>query len=258
MLDTSQPRAPMGSLAWGAGRVGRLTGGEKMRLVRNLAYVQVRELVDAGRHRLGQLNPAKVELDSLLPPQDGLVADALALAEDTHEKALLFHSWRTYLFGTLFAAREGFAYDRSLFFAAAILHDIGLTKDHSPRICERCFALSGGEHVHHYLNEKGHSPEVSYKVGNDVAMHLNGWISRKRHGPEPHLVSRGAVCDLFGFGRRRITPKTITEVIQRFPRQGSIEALQFETAPHPSVTRPAVMTSVAGGKAPPDKFVEYV
>lgn len=244
----------MGTLDWGKDNAGQLTRGEKLRLIGNLAYVQVREAVDSARQRLGLLRPVAVAIDDLVPPQSALVDDALALAEETHQEALLFHSWRTYFFGALLAAHERIAYDRPLFFASAILHDLALTRDHRPHLCERCFALSGGERVRDHLQAKGHPPQVSEKVGNAIALHLNAWVSARQHGAEAHLVSRGAVCDLFGAGRRRLPQSSLAEVLARYPRAGVTEALQFETAKHLPNTRPAVMTGLSGGKAPPDPF----
>lgn len=247
-------RAPMGTLAWGCGNAGELKRDEKFRLIGKLAYVHVREVFDVFRHRIGLLTPSAIELDELLPAPTTLVEDARRLAEETHEQALLFHSWRTYLFGALLAAHERIEYDRSLFFAAAILHDIGLTEGHSPHLCNRCFALSGGDRVRDYMQAKGHPVDVGQRVGDAIALHLNAWVSKRMHGAEAHLVSRGAVCDLFGAGRRRLAPTTLAQILQRFPRHGVIEALQFATADHRSGTRAAVMTALSGGNAPPEPF----
>lgn len=245
----------MGTMAWGRGRTGSLGLVEKIRVVGNLGYLQAREASDALRRAAaGGLQPATIELADLMPPETSLVEDALALAEETQEQALLFHSWRTYLFGVLLAAHELIPIDRPRFFAAALLHDTGLTRGHVPRVSDRCFALSGGERVDAYLREKGHPTDVAHEVGDAIALHLNGWVSRRRHGAEAHLVSRGAVCDLFGAGRRRLPHDSVVQILQRFPRDGMIEGLQFETAVHPAGTRPAVMTRLAGGKAPTDHF----
>ncbi|WP_404934548.1 HD domain-containing protein [Nitratireductor sp. L15S-10] len=252
--DQHPRNAAMGTLAWGQGRDGSLTSTEKIRLIGNLAYVQIRERFDTMRCRLGLLVPAQLELESILPPNTALVEDALGLASETHQDALFYHSWRTYLFGALIAAHERLAYDPSLFFAAAILHDIGLTEHHEPHLCSRCFALSGGERVRAHLRSKGHAETAAQKVGNAIALHLNGWVSARTHGAEAHLVSRGAVCDLFGAGRHRIAPATLSAVLERFPRNGVIEALQFGTARHKESTRPAVMTSLSRGKAPAEPF----
>lgn len=249
-----QTTAPMGTLAWGDGNDGTLRQTETFRLIGNLAYVQIREISDNLRERLGLLRPQEIALDELLPPQTALVQDALGLAEQTHEQALLFHSWRTYFFGAMLASYEGIKYDPSLFFASAILHDLGLTEGHTPQLCECCFAVSGGHRARRYLKSKGHSEEASEQVGNAIALHLNGWVSKRKHGAEAHLVSRGAVCDLFGAGRRRLPRNNLREILVRYPRDGVIDALQFETAEHRKGTRPAVMTKLAGGKAPRDPF----
>jgi hypothetical protein len=244
----------MGTLAWGDGNGGELSRPEKIRLVRNLAFVQVRDVVDAIGQRLGWLRPAAISLDEMAPPETALARDAMQLAVETHDQALLFHSWRTYYFGAMLAAHERIEYDRALFFSAAILHDIGLTNGHSPRLCDCCFALSGGARVRDYLQAKGHPKEVGDKVGDAVALHLNGWVSKSRHGAVAHLVSRGAGCDLFGAGRHRLEEASLAQVLKRYPRDGVIEALQFETADHHHDTRPAVMTGLAGRKAPRDPF----
>jgi hypothetical protein len=253
-IASSATRAPMGSIVWGQDRpTGSLTTREKATLVRNMAYLQVREAVDAVRAGFGGLRPAAIDLDDLLPPENALVEDARSLAEETQEQSLLFHSWRTYLFGVLLAAHDNFPVDRSRYFAAAILHDTGLTPNHRPHLSNRCFALSGGERVEAYLRDKGHPDDARY-VGDAIAMHLNAWVPRQRHGAEAHLVSRGATCDLFGAGRRRLPRDSVVQILRRFPRAGLIEGLQFETAHHARGTRPAVMTKVAGGKAPTDHF----
>ena len=254
--DSFERRPAMGSLAWGAGATGRMTRVEAVGLVGNLMQAQAREAVDAARSALGLLRPCETAIEALAPPQTALVQDALTLAEETHEAALLHHSWRTYLFGVLFAQHERITYDRSLLFAAAILHDLGLTRGHEPSLCKRCFALSGGERAQRYLDACGHPPEVGRKVGDAIALHLNGWVSRRLHGAEAQLVSRGAFCDLFGVGRRRVAASTLKAVLAAHPRAQVTEALQFETAQHHRGTRPAVMTAMSGRKAPRDPFID--
>jgi len=252
--DNLKSRPAMGTMEWGRERGGALSRGEKLRLVGNLGYLQVREAIDGLRQGVGLLHPSTIELDHLMPPETSLVQDALRLAEETQEEALLFHSWRTYLFGVLFAAHEQVRVDRSLLFAAAILHDTGLTSGHTPQVEEQCFALSGGVRVDSYLREKGHPGEVARRVGDAIAIHLNAWVLVRRYGAEAHLVSRGAVCDLFGAGRRRLPHESLAQILRRIPRAGVTEGLRFETAVHSAGSRPDVMTRLSGGKAPADKF----
>ncbi len=253
-MKSSSIAPDLGTLAWGKKKAGKLNSAEKGRIVANIAYLQIREACDGARQSLGGLRPQPLDLDDLSPPQTSLVTDALHLAEATHEQPLLFHSWRVYFFGAMLAAHERIEFDRSIFFASAILHDIGLTKDHSPKLCDCCFAISGGARVQEYLCTKGHPPATSDKIGNAIALHLNAWVSKTKHGAEAHLVSRGAVCDVFGAGRRRLPKGALAQLLSRFPRTGVIEGLQYETADHFPGSRPAVMTRLTGGKAPPDPF----
>lgn len=247
-------KAPMGTIAWGQKNDGKLRHGEKLRLIGNLAYAKVSDVIDAARSGAGYLKPSTVELDDVLPNQDSLVQDALGLAQETHEQPLLFHSWRSYLFGALLADQEEVRVDRSLYFAAAILHDIGLTDGHRPHLCDRCFALSGGERAKTHLDSKGHPPAVGTSVGNAISLHLNAWVSKRLHGAEAHYVSRGAICDIFGIGRHRISRETLVSVLDRFPRTGMIESLRFGRGDHLPETRPAVLIKVSGGKPPTNPF----
>jgi len=61
-----------------------------------------------------------------------MVKDAEELARDTHAQDLLSHAYRTYYFGAMLAAYRKLRYDREAHFAAAILHDIGLTSRELP------------------------------------------------------------------------------------------------------------------------------
>ncbi|NHF72587.1 HD domain-containing protein [Paracoccus xiamenensis] len=248
----------MGSLDWGAGGRGALVWNEKLRLLGNLILVKAADSWDRVTETLGLLRPEWTDTEVLLPPMNALTADALALAEETHAPALLAHSWRTYLFGALLARHERIDFDPSLFFAAAILHDLGLTESHKPELCQACFALSGGERVRDHLHSRGHSQATARKIGDAISLHLNGRVSRYRHGAEAHLVSRGANCDLFGAGRRRISRVNLIEIHELHPRDGVLDALRFESARHLRHTRAQVMTALSKGKRLPEPFADIV
>ena len=138
-----QSKNALGSVAWGESSKGVLDEDEKIRVVENLKFVMSQEQVDADRRRLGLLNPKYIRIETLAPPDSRIANDALAYAEETHVAPLLRHSWRTYYFGALIASHDGIEFDRELSFAAAILHDLGLTVSANPRSCDCCFAVGG-------------------------------------------------------------------------------------------------------------------
>lgn len=242
----------MGTLAWGEATRGRLSRAEVARLLGNLAFVRVREAWDALRAAAGLLRPAEMGVMDLAPPRTAFTLDALSHAEETHGPALLFHSWRTYYFGALIARHDGIAFDPELFFAAAILHDAGLTGENPAPLDACCFAVAGAGLARDHLLGCGHDRMRAEAVGDAIALHLNMHVSLRRHGPEAFLVARGAVCDLFGAGHRRLHPRDVAAVLADHPRDGVIEALRFETAEHMPGSRPGVMTGIFGRSAPPN------
>ncbi len=104
-----------------------------------------------------------------------------------------------------------------------------------------------------HLHACGHH-RAAKPVGNAIALHLNLYVSRRLHGAEAHLLLRGAVCDLFGVGGRRVAQPGREALVRRFPRDGVIEALRFETADHMPGSRAALLTSLAGRKAPEHRY----
>lgn len=250
---TKQTRT--GTLAWGEVSNGVLNKREAAGMVARLGFVQAREAKDRMARALGLLTPSPVELDDLSPAPSALVRDALAYAEETHGAALLRHSWRTFYLGALIARQEGVATDHEILFAASILHDVGLTDTHTVPLSACCFAVSGGLRARDHLRTCGHHHNAE-AVGDAIALHLNLHVSRRLHGAEAYLLSRGAVCDLFGAGRHRVDESTLQKLFARFPRDGVIEALQFETADHVDGSRASLLTSLSGKKAPRTPFFD--
>jgi hypothetical protein len=208
------------------------------------------------RQKLRLLPVSDVSLDALQPPNTSLAKDALDFAQETHSQALLFHSWRTYYLGRLIAAQRGIDHNNEMFFTAAILHDLGLTSDNSVPLSKCCFAVQGARQAKTYLDGCGYDSAATDKISEAIALHLNIHVSRKLHGAEAFMLARGATCDLFGFGRRRIKQDNLNDLFGRFPRGGVIEALQFETADHLKGSRGDFLTGLSGGKAPKTPFFD--
>jgi len=242
----------MGSLAWGTARQGRMNMREKGQLLLNLLLARSQDALEGGLLNAGWLRQPEIALDSLMPAPCALVEDALALAQQTHALPLLHHSWRTYWLGALIGVQQQIVHDSALLFAAAILHDIGLTKGHHPGSCNCCFAISGGQRVHRYLLERGHPSVHASRVGEAIARHLNIRLSLHQHHPETHLLSRGALCDLVGVGRHLIAPSLRAELQRRFPREGIETALKLNTASHCAGSRGHFISWVTGERLPGD------
>ncbi|WP_310619622.1 HD domain-containing protein [Flexibacterium corallicola] len=265
MLKVSGENEPsstmMGTLAWSERQApydkGRLTNWEKVRLFGNVARMGLLEAKDQALYKFGRISRTEASLEDLLPPQTALVEDSLSFARETHSKSLLDHSWRTYYFGALLGRYAKLDVDRELLFAAAILHDTGLVKERPVDVSACCFAVAGGKRSRDHLISCGHCERKARGIGDAISLHMNLYVSARTHGAVAHLLSRGAMCDVFSLGARRIGRSSLQSLMSKHPRSGLIQALEIETAEHLSGTRPAVMGRLSGGKMPKTAFDRF-
>src|ERR1700722_20460956 len=73
--------------------------------------------------------------------------------------------YRTYYIGAMLVSYYKLKYDRESHFAAALLHDIGLTESRIAPLKQCCFAVSGGRQARDFLLDKHHPPAQAQVVG---------------------------------------------------------------------------------------------
>src|ERR1700730_6935674 len=216
-------RPVFGTLEWGKKNNGVLTRTERLHFLRNMAFLAAREVTDVVRTKLGLLKPVKLELSDLTPPDTQMVKDAEELARDTHTQDLLSHAYRSYYFGAMIAAYRKLKYDSEVYFTAAILHDIGLTESRIAPLKQCCFAVSGGRQARDFLLNKDHPAVKAQIVGDAISAHLNLHLPVRKYGAVASLVAKGAVCDLFGFEKRRL-PEEFKSELRRTCPAGDLQA----------------------------------
>jgi hypothetical protein len=208
----------VGSVAWGEATKGILNEAEQGQLLENFKFIFSQERLDAERRRLGLLNPKFISIADLAPPETSMVRQSLARVQEIYSPPLLRHCWRTYFFGSLIALHDGVQVDRELGFTASMLHDLCLTPTSNPQPCDCCFAASGGVHARDFLLSKGFEEKDADIVAHAVAVHLNYHVPAEEHGAEAFLVTRGAICDVFGTGTSRMADQSVKDVLARYPR----------------------------------------
>jgi hypothetical protein len=218
-------RPKFGTLEWSKKNNGALTPTERLHFLRNMAFLAAREASDAIRDKLGLLKPVDLNVSDFAPPDARMAKDAEVFAYETHTQDLLSHGYRTYYFGAILASYSKLKYDKELFFTAALLHDIGLTDSRAVPLTECCFAVSGGRQVHDFLICRGHSPEKAKVVGEAISAHLNLHLPVREYGEVAALVAKGAVCDLFGFGKRRLSGNFKRDLLRAYPAGNLQDAL---------------------------------
>ena len=236
--------ALMGTLAWADKTGGRLSADEKIALARNLASLRAEMVFDEVRYQNGVLRPAKIELDTLTPPDTKLVRDADEFARSVYSDVLWAHCLRTYYFGAQVAAFDGIKFDREVFYAAAICHDVGINEGVAGPVAACCFAHSGGRLTCETLSGKGHG-EAAVRIGDAISTHMNLVVPKDQYPSESTLVAVGATCDIFGAYVRRIEPTTLAATVERAPRAGLFQAfVPFLFKPHLEDSRTALLVQM--------------
>lgn len=127
------------------------------------------------------------------------------------------HSFRSFLFGMLFAEREGIRpgdeFDPELLFLACVLHDLGTSPE--ARGGQR-FELDGADMAAELLTGHGFGAEKVDLVWEAIALHSTPAIPERR-GPIAALTRHGVGMD-FGRQAEIVTEDQAVAIHTRFPR----------------------------------------
>ena len=165
---------------------GLLTPTERFRFLRNMAFLATREVTDVIRTKIGLLKPVKSQSfltwprrtrawskmqKSMRAPPIHKTYCRTATARITSAPCLLRIVSQIY---------------REAHFAAALLHDIGLTESRITPLKQCCFAVSGGRQARDFLRSKDHPAAKAQVVGEAISAHLNLHVpvestARSRH-----------------------------------------------------------------------------
>lgn len=205
----------LGAHAWTFRTGGQLTGAETRTLLLPLAKAHAGNGV--GRLvMLAHLNSGRrktVDLRALVPPSSVLTRAAEEYAQQRLTPMLLNHSYRTYAFGMALGALESVDVDRELFFAAAMLHDVGLAGHRQPVD----FTLASARAARDVAEAVGLSTAGTETVRDAITLHHTPGVALD-HGPVAYLLSAGAGVDVAGLRSWQLPPKFLARVVEQRPR----------------------------------------
>jgi hypothetical protein len=150
------------------------------------------------------------------PPDSRFARTALEACRDLSSEALAGHCLRTWLWADALAQVERLGHDCELLFAAAALHDLGLTPKHWCSGSD-CFAVDGARAAETLARESDYPRAAA--LAEAISLHLNVAVPVKL-GAEAHLLAAGAACDVVGAHAHEIPRPARSEVLRRHPRDG--------------------------------------
>ena len=67
------------------------------------------------------------------------------------------------------------------------------------------------------FSDKDHPAAKAQVVGDAISAHLNLHVPARKYGEIASLVAKGAVCDLFGFEKRKLPESFKSELLRAYP-----------------------------------------
>ena len=242
--------AAVGTLAWADDTAGALRVRDRFRLlVDSLPFLL--ELVPFAARRRARLDHdslSGVELPER-PPDSRTAREAEEHCRELSSESLFNHCLRTYVWGALLGRRDRLEWDDELLYVACLLHDLGLTPAHDGREPGiHCFAVEGARAASAFLSAAGVEKARRDLVAEAIVLHNNPSVPLS-HGPEAHLLARGAGYDVVGRTFRAI-PRELREAeLERHPRLGftaEMERLMREQARKRPRSRPGFFVRYGG------------
>lgn len=177
--------------------------------------------------------PMPAAIAGIAVPQDDTSMRAWTWANHNVPDYLLTHSVRSFCWGAVIAASEGWSFDAPILWTAALFHDIGLTR--IPRNT-RCFEVEGGEIARRFSERNGMSAADAARVATAIVMHMQPSVTLD-DGIESVLLDRATSIDVRGEGYdlvNRVRPGVMVEFPRRAFDRHFLAAITREVAIRPT------------------------
>ena len=166
---------------------------------------------------LGSARLARFDLARLRVPDSPASREAEKLCAQV--PPIVNHSYRSYVWAVILAARDGIKYDDELLYVASLLHDIAFAEPPQyPDARPRCFLAACAEAALKLGASIGWEERRAEAAAEAITLHANLYVGLK-DGPEAYLLYAGARLDQTGFRYGDLHPDTVRAVLQRYPRQ---------------------------------------
>jgi cyanamide hydratase family protein with HD domain len=146
-------------------------------------------------------------------PQDPVSRASWEWAHRRLPGYLLAHSVRVYCWGAEIAAGDDWRFDAEVFWSAALMHDVGLT-----RIARNtmCFEVEGAEIARRFLERHGMPASAADRVAVAIILHMRPSVTLD-DGVEAVLLDRSTSLDVRGVDHGRVE-RVREDVVGAFPR----------------------------------------
>jgi hypothetical protein len=155
------------------------------------------------------------ELGRLSVPDTPATREAEAVCRESSGGSLTNHCLRSYAWGVLLGLSEGISFDAESLYAAAMMHDLGLTPAYDRG---QCFETDGADAAREILSRLGWLEQAIGTVSEAIYLHMHD-IPDDATG-EARLLALGTSADVSGRRVLELAEPTRDAVLRLFPRLG--------------------------------------
>jgi hypothetical protein len=207
----------VGGLAWAQRTKGRLTPGERRRLLGPITLALGSYLAGRLRAATGRVPPGARDLSAAaLTPPDSRLARVAEAACREQPPSVIGHSYRTWMFGAGLATLDRSTLDMELFYVASLLHDYGLSR----AVDGEDFTLRSAGRLQRCADEAGLAPASVDQAADAITVHAGPGVTVERDGAIGVYVQAGAMLDLTGMRIGDLSREYRDDVIDAHPREG--------------------------------------
>src|SRR6202453_3255816 len=147
-------------------------------------------------------------------PQTPAATAALSVAARFYSPALLNHCVRSYLWGAMYGAAHGIAFDDELYYVSALLHDIALTNAFdSHRVA---FEEAGGDLAWVFGVAAGCRGDRAGAGAEIIVLHMRDDVSSSAD-PESHILQVATGWDFVGRRPEQSPAEARSQMLARYP-----------------------------------------
>ena len=152
-------------------------------------------------------------------PDTAIVKEAITELEHTDSKAIINHSWRTYIWGLAMVHCKNWQIDEESFAIASLMHDLGLVEHLEQYSCQ-CFAFESALRAENLCSKHHYPKEKTDNISEAICMHLNGYLDENDQNisKEVILLQKATACDVIGTDLSKFSTTFKDEVLTQYPR----------------------------------------
>jgi hypothetical protein len=152
-------------------------------------------------------------------PQTPAATAALSVAARFYSPALLNHCVRSYLWGAMYGAAHGIAFDDELYYVSALLHDIGLTDAFDSHRVP--FEEAGGDLAWVFGVAAGWPADRAARATEIIVLHMRDDVSSTAD-PESHILQVATSWEVVGRRPEEFPAEARAEILARHPGRVSV------------------------------------